>query len=45
MNASEKWKQDADRLEKLKNLGYNVIVIWESEFKNNTKLFEEIFGA
>ena len=33
MKASEKWKIDEDKIELAKNKGYDILVIWESEFK------------
>lgn len=35
MSAKEIWKHDSDRVELLKSIGYNVIVVWESDLKLN----------
>jgi G:T-mismatch repair DNA endonuclease (very short patch repair protein) len=43
MTAKEKWDHDRKRNFFLRNLGYKVIIIWESEWKNErTKVFEKI---
>ena len=35
--ASDIWKQDEERVTYLKNLGYDVLIVWEDDFKNNKK--------
>jgi hypothetical protein len=35
--ASEKWKLDEDKIQFAESQGYDVLVIWESEFKQNKK--------
>lgn len=35
MFAKDIWEYDKDRINKIKKLGYNVIVIWESDYNNN----------
>ena len=35
ITAKEIWKQDNIRIEKFKNFGYNVIIVWEKDFKEN----------
>ena len=37
LKASEKWKKDQEKIDFAKNQGYDVLVIWESEFKENKK--------
>ena len=37
MTACEKWKYDAERKQYLENLGYNVTIVWESDFKNQKR--------
>jgi|LakMenEpi03Aug12_release.lakeMendotaPanAssembly.Ray.scaffolds.fasta_scaffold468896_1 hypothetical protein len=38
MTAKEIWEYDNLKLELIKNFGYNLEVIWESDLKNNNKL-------
>lgn len=45
MTAKEKWQQDEKRLKMLRSLGYNVIVVWESSYKIDGILPEEILHA
>ena len=45
MTAKEKWQQDEKRLKKLQSLGYKVIVVWESSYKIDGTLPEEILHA
>jgi very-short-patch-repair endonuclease len=33
--AKKKWERDQSRIEQLKNLGYKVLIIWESSLKKN----------
>jgi G:T-mismatch repair DNA endonuclease (very short patch repair protein) len=43
LKAKELWEQDSNRLELIKNYGYNLEVVWETELKyNNNKLLEII---
>ncbi len=35
MTAQEKWDKDAKRMLNLENLGYQTIIFWESDIKNN----------
>jgi very-short-patch-repair endonuclease len=43
LKAKELWDQDNNRLELIKNFGYNLEVIWETELKyNNNKLLKII---
>ena len=35
LKSSQIWADDFDKISKVKNLGYDVLIIWESEFKNN----------
>ena len=35
ITAKDIWNKDAKRLEEIKELGYEVLVIWESEYRNN----------
>jgi len=37
----DKWKQDEIRINMLKNNGYDVLIIWEKEFKENKKIIIE----
>ena len=41
MTASEKWEFDNNRINKLKNAGYDVKVVWEMDYKNNKELIIE----
>lgn len=45
MTAKEKWQQDEKRTETLKQLGYKVVVVWESTYKLDGTLPEEILYA
>jgi G:T-mismatch repair DNA endonuclease (very short patch repair protein) len=45
MTAQEKWQHDQKRLDALKDLGYKVVVIWESSYKRGCTLPEEILHA
>jgi G:T-mismatch repair DNA endonuclease (very short patch repair protein) len=40
--AKEIWTEDKVRIDYLKNLGYNLEVIWESDFKNDNKIINII---
>jgi len=40
--AWEMWEYDKNKLELIKNNGYNLEVIWESDFKNNNKIINYI---
>ena len=42
--AGEKWRRDKERIEKLNNMGYDVIVVWESNYKKENSL-EKILNA
>lgn len=42
--AWELWEYDSKKVDIIKNLGYNLEVIWESELKNNNKLIEKIIS-
>lgn len=35
--AAQKWVQDTKKINALKQLGYDVIIVWESDWKNNPK--------
>lgn len=39
MTAKEKWRKDRARWFKLKNLGYEIIIIWESDWIENAKKY------
>ncbi len=43
MNAQEKWNKDRNRNFKLRNIGYHIIIVWESEWKNDRKKIFEKF--
>lgn len=46
IKASDKWAHDNTKLEKLRQSGYNVIVIWEYDWKLNKELIiEEILSV
>ena len=36
------WEYDKNKLELIKNYGYNLEVIWESDLKDNNKLLKNI---
>lgn len=38
-SASEIWERDETRKQKIKDLGFNVLIIWESEFNSKTFTF------
>ena len=40
--AWEIWEYDKNKLEFIKNNGYTLEVIWESDFKNNNKIIKHI---
>lgn len=40
MSAKEIWDYDKNKLELIRNNGYNLEVIWESDFKNNNKIIK-----
>ena len=43
MTAKEKWDKDAYKLKMLEAEGYNVIVVWEYDWKHNPeKIVKEI---
>lgn len=42
--AYELWEYDKNKLELIKNNGYNLEVIWEQDLKNNNKLIENIIS-
>lgn len=42
VKARDIWKKDFDKIRFAKSKGYDVIVIWESEIKNNENIFEDI---
>ena len=42
--AWELWEYDNNKLEFIKNNGYNLEVIWEKDLKNNNKLIETIIS-
>jgi G:T-mismatch repair DNA endonuclease (very short patch repair protein) len=35
--SKEIWEKDAARIRSLENLGYQVLIIWDTEYKNNTE--------
>jgi uncharacterized protein YaeQ len=35
--ASDIWKIDEDKINSIKNIGYDILVIWESEYRKNPK--------
>lgn len=35
MTAEEKWIKDKDRINKIKSLGYDIIIIWETDYYKN----------
>ena len=37
--AQEIWDHDKQRIDKLNNLGYNVLIIWENEYRKNPEYF------
>lgn len=37
LTAQDIWNRDNERIEYMKNIGYDVLIIWESEFKINQK--------
>lgn len=39
MTAGEKWKKDIARIVSLRKMGYDVIIVWESEWKRNPKKY------
>lgn len=42
LKASEIWKNDDHRINKIKEMGYNVLIIWEKDYKQNqSKVIEE----
>ena len=38
---SDKWKQDENRIDILKKNGYEILIIWEKDFKENKKIIIE----
>ena len=38
---AEKWKYDNDREEILKKNGYDVLIVWENDYKQNKKIIIE----
>jgi G:T-mismatch repair DNA endonuclease (very short patch repair protein) len=42
--AWELWEYDSSKLDLIRNYGYNLYVIWESDFKNNNKIIEDIIS-
>ena len=46
LNASERWRRDQQKIQDLKSLGYNVMIIWEHSWKNDRPQIEkEILSA
>ena len=42
--AKEIWERDAQRLEKIKKLGYSVVVVWENDFlMDKDKIYDSLF--
>ena len=35
ISAGEIWKSDEERIRKIENAGYSVIIVWQREFKSN----------
>jgi len=35
MKAKEKWELDSNRINTIKNMGFNTLIIWENDWKNN----------
>jgi len=42
MTAKEIWDYDSNKIDLIRNNGYNLEVIWEQEFKNDNKLINKI---
>jgi very-short-patch-repair endonuclease len=42
MTAQEKWDKDAKRLDKIKEMGYTILVLWENDIKTNRNYIEKI---
>lgn len=42
LHAKEIWDYDNNKIDLIKNYGYNLEVIWESDFKNDNKLINQI---
>lgn len=42
--AKKIWEYDKNRLELIRTYGYNLEVVWESDFKNNNKLILAILN-
>lgn len=42
MLAKEIWDYDSKKIDLIKNNGYNLEVIWETDFKNDDKLIYKI---
>lgn len=35
LKAKDVWKKDNERIKSLKNLGYDILILWENDIKNN----------
>lgn len=42
MTAKQIWDYDNKKIDLIRSYGYNLVVVWESDFKNNTKLINKI---
>lgn len=41
MTAEEKWLLDSNRINSLKSLGYEIIIFWEFDIKNDIKKIQK----
>jgi len=39
---SDKWKNDKERINIIKNNGYDVLIIWENDYKNDKEKITEM---
>jgi len=40
--AEQIWEYDLNKVDLIKNYGYNLEIVWETDYENNPKIIEEI---